>query len=175
MWWMWVGVVLWLGEIKQIAVINFIKRVFGTFWSTGQASPPWARLAPCRAFMAKSTDYSQVSKWFSEPKGTRWRDSLRKGRRGDHVLLQPGNKAKKRQWKNRAPVAGLGQARANLASQVLMMQTQASKQNKLLFVAPHLPDTHLRVVLLFWAPVEARSLILMLVVGLHRAHQWPLN
>lgn len=27
-----------------------------------------------------------------------------------HVLLQPGNKAEKRQWKNLAPVAGLGQS-----------------------------------------------------------------
>lgn len=73
---------------------------------TGQTSSPRARLAPCRAFMAKSTDYLQVLIRFSEPKGTRWCDSLKEREVGDHVLLQPGNKAEKLQWKK--PVAGLG-------------------------------------------------------------------
>lgn len=152
---MWVGALLWLGEIKQIAVINFIRRVFGTYWSTGQTSLPRARVAPCRAFMAKSTDYLQVLKWFSELKGTRWCDSLRKRRwriMSFYRLEIKQRSASGRSWPLSLDWARVcPAARGNLASPVRMMQAQASKQTSLLFVAPHLPDTRLRVVLLFWA------------------------
>lgn len=49
-------------------------------------------------------------------------------------------------WVRVCPAAG-----ADLTSQALIKQTQASKQNMLLFVAPHLPDAHLRAGLLLWA------------------------
>lgn len=138
-------------EIKEVAVIKLIKRVCGSHWSR----PSQLAHSPSGS---SSGFYGKDDRWLASVKTVQWAEMYKVawawGRGG-------GGSCPFTAWKHSREVeeAGLYRwtgpecpaARADLAPQALMMQTQASKQHKLLFVALHWPDTHLRAMLLFWA------------------------